>query len=65
MRPDLSSAGPHLPGRSGQRGGAAEDDRLLSDAMAWVTGTGAPLVRPSTQLRRAGERVPTFPWVGA
>ena len=56
---------PHLPGRRGQWGGIAEDDRRLADAVLWVPGTGAPLVRPSTQLRCAGERVPTFPWVGA
>lgn len=34
--------GPHLPGRRGQWGGAAEDDRRLADAALRVPGTGAP-----------------------
>lgn len=34
--------GPHLPGRRGQWGGIAEDNRRFADAVLWVPGTGAP-----------------------
>lgn len=42
--------GPHLPGRRGQWGGIAEDNRRFADAALWVPGTGAPGVtcRPTT-----------------
>jgi len=33
---------PHLPGKPGDRGGIAKDNRLFVDAVIWVFRTGAP-----------------------
>lgn len=33
---------PHLPGRAGQWGGVARDNRLFINAVFWILRTGAP-----------------------
>jgi transposase len=33
---------PHLPGRKGQHGGVAKDNRLFINAIFWILRTGAP-----------------------